>query len=238
MTRTRYLLVAIASFVLVVFAHRAWADGAVPVPTPDESRWLAITALVVAIVSAVLGGLSLVFHIIAPLTKTKVDDNIRDEIDALRALITGQRTPPAQGGRVTLEMVIGAGIVMLGATMFALLLMGCTPQNKATLHQVEHDAVDCVKAEKLPALAKLFESVELLASGASSREVFDATADALVAGAGNVATCALKQAAVDLRERLAPISPDSTKVEGQDAVALDRINVYIAARGIVYARSP
>lgn len=235
MTRTRYLIIAIASFFLVVLAHRAWADGAPPVPTPQESKWIAI----VAIVAAILSGVSIVLHVIAPLTKTKVDDELRDELDRIRALIAGTpapKQPPDQAGRITVEMVIGSGLVMLGATMLWLLLMsGCTPANRATLHKVEHESVDCVKAEKAPALVKLMESVELLATGSSTREVFDSATDALIAGAGDVATCALKHAGVDIAERLTPSSLDAPKVEGQEAIALDRINGYIARRGIVYA---
>lgn len=54
----------------------------------DPTFWLALVA-------AVLSASSILLHVIAPLTKTTVDDRLRDDVDKLLAFVNPPPTPPA-----------------------------------------------------------------------------------------------------------------------------------------------
>jgi hypothetical protein len=52
------------------------------------------TSFLLALTGAVLGAASMVLHVVAPRTKTPIDDELRDDLDEVLAFIRGQQSPP------------------------------------------------------------------------------------------------------------------------------------------------
>ncbi len=115
------------------------------------------TTFLVALAGAVLGALSLVLHVVAPRTKTTLDDTLRDDIDEVLAFIRGQQlikaTTPAA------KLVPPAAAVLL-LVVLASMATSCGAGQVAT--DTGQRVVDCAKqdAAQITAVgAKLAESV-------------------------------------------------------------------------------
>lgn len=107
---------------------------------------------VIALVAALLGGASIVLHVIAPRTRNTVDDRLRDDIDRVLEFIRGtpssvvRSSPPPpprgpQSGRIAvvvafaLAMTTSAGVIALDA---------CTHAQRAAAKTA---VIDCVSAD-------------------------------------------------------------------------------------------
>lgn len=179
MIRTRTLAIPVAigigallfsllfAAILSHAAHAAPAEAApglvIGSPMPGWLEAVALIALVLSGLGAILGGLSVVLHAIAPKTKTTLDDRAADSVDRLHdkvddvlAVVRGIAPAPApplaktpQGGFATPS--IGLGIAVFGC--FACLVIACA--TLTTDAKVAGQAVvDCTKQDE-PKLLQL-----------------------------------------------------------------------------------
>lgn len=135
MTRTRsnnrdlthwIVMLAVGAAVYLLgchFARAATAEAVPPAPGIDWNFWLALGA-------AVLGGLSVVLHIVAPRTKATWDDKLRDDVDWLLSFAKGAKpalaVAPAprdsqagytRRGLMGLLAALGIPVLVLACTM-------------------------------------------------------------------------------------------------------------------------
>lgn len=128
------LAVGAAVYLLGIhFAHAAGpAEATTPPPGVDWNFWLAAGA-------AVLGALSVVLHVVAPRTKTTVDDALRDDIDAvLKWFKFGIGAAPAAPPPPTLTVApaprdkqagytrLGVMVSLAGGALIGLVFWACT----------------------------------------------------------------------------------------------------------------
>lgn len=111
----------------------------------DPAFWLALLA-------AVLGASSLVLHVVAPRTKTTIDDRLRDDIDEALAFVRGQPKPVVVVEKATLTALL----VLLVLGLAGSTQLSCA-EVKPIAVKAETAVVDCVKADKVPIVALLAE---------------------------------------------------------------------------------
>lgn len=113
----------------------------------DPAFWLALAA-------AVLSAFSIVLHVIAPRTKTTVDDRLRDDVDELLAFVNPPPTPPAVV--VVDKSKLTALLVLLVLGLAGSTQLSCA-EVKPVAVRAETAVIDCVKADKVPIVALLAE---------------------------------------------------------------------------------
>lgn len=128
-----------------------------PVVAPMVDSPMSTVALVLAAVAAVLGGLSMALHIIAPRTKTTLDDRVLTKIDDFLSLMRGVALPVVtttdplgntttvklkESGRVSLGVIIITAV----AAMLVLPLIGCDTLGNAP-GAAKDAVIDCAKAD-------------------------------------------------------------------------------------------
>lgn len=160
----------------------------------DYAFWLALAG-------ALLGGASLILHVVAPRTKNTIDDRLRDDIDEVLVFIRGQQpTPKPPVGLV-------GPIAMLALVVLGLASSGCATARQA----VSAGVVATLECEDGHLDAAMLADAKALAS---------AEVRHWIAGGGPVDTAAIKA-------DLGPIRSDL----GQCAIAgaLAAAGVLIAA---------
>lgn len=147
------LMLALATALLLLFARLAHADpvAAVAAPTTIALGWPEYLALALAALGGVrliVDGLLVIFRAVAPRTRTKIDDGVRDglelvhdkldELGVVVARIAGARATPTptptprdpQAGRSRTGLLItlaATALVVVGVVA----LLGCTPGQRA-----------------------------------------------------------------------------------------------------------
>jgi hypothetical protein len=121
-------------------------------------------AFLLALVAALLGGASLVLHVVAPRTKTTIDDQLRDDIDEVLAwwrgrqagIVPGPAAKPASAppGTGTAAML---AVLLLGA-LAAPALTGCA----ATASTVRTEAVTLEGCSAADAVAIVTASAKIV----------------------------------------------------------------------------
>lgn len=179
MTRTRdplfpiALIFLVAAGILLLFGQLAHADPVAPAPVPvaiDWQIWIALGIAALAGVRAIVDTLLAFFKAEAPLTKTTVDDRIRDDLqlahDKLDSVLrvvgglvpaTGVPTPPRdpQAGKSTLSAMLVV-VALLGV---AAILASCAT-GKAALAEGTVAFLEC---EGVHVDAKLESDLKLYA---------------------------------------------------------------------------
>src|ERR1044071_9391189 len=128
-------------------------DPAGATSEPRKEHAMTDPTFLLALAAAILSGLSIVLHVVAPRTKNTIDDALRDDIDLALGFIRGQRElakpagpPPSSGA--------GAGLLVL-----AVLVLGGSQLSCATVKPLVTDAkaavIDCVHADQGPIEALL-----------------------------------------------------------------------------------
>jgi hypothetical protein len=112
------------------------------------------TTFALALAAAVLSAASIVLHVVAPRTKTKIDDALRDDIDEVLAFIRGRNatapaTPAAirntQAGKVDGRLLAIVGFcAFLAVFGISFIPLACTPNQRTA---VEHALIDCTTAD-------------------------------------------------------------------------------------------
>src|SRR5580658_10375144 len=112
-------------------------------------------AFLTALLAAILSAASMVLHVVAPRTKTTIDDNLRDDIDEVLAFVRGQAQAPAStpppakvpmAGRARL-VVLGVLMAIGASIAIAALLVGGCAATKAEIKAAAAGAVTCAKAD-------------------------------------------------------------------------------------------
>lgn len=160
-----FFVVALDTVHQIGIAHADTAPVTVVAPVPVAANGvdsaLAVVTLVIAALGAVLGGIGAALHLVAPRTKTTLDDRAAAKIDELLGLLrlvpiptpsgtvatsfdskTATTVKLPQSGRVHL----GTAVLVALAALLALPLLGC-----GTLSSVpgaaESSVIDCTKAD-------------------------------------------------------------------------------------------
>lgn len=153
-------IVAAAIVLLTRIAHAAQAPAAAgPPPGIDWTFWFAVGA-------AVLGGLSVVLHVVAPRTKNTVDDEIRDDVDKLLAFMRNQSPQDIAAPRNTQagSSFLGVLAALTIGGVIAAVIACTTGQARQTASAGVVAALDCEAAHldaQMLADAKVLAAAEV-----------------------------------------------------------------------------
>lgn len=179
------------------------------------------TSFLIGLIGAILGAASMLLHVIAPRTKTPVDDEWRDDIDEVLRFIRGP------GAAATAPKPPGAGAG--GAMMLLLLVAGvggfiqpsCAAGAKVSA--IEAGVVTCARGD-IPAAKALGLQLgtealgQLLLAGAVDWPALEAEAEAAAKAQGlAVASCAFGDLVAELDRALHP-TPASSAPSARVAV--------------------
>lgn len=191
-----------------------------PVAPTGGASIVAIIGLIVAIVSAVGMGISNALHIIAPRTKTTLDDRALAKLDEVLSLMRMLPVPPPAESAVSFDsktaitaklpqsgrVHIGAALVLAFAAILALPLLGCNTLSSAP-GAAKGAVIDCTKADEAAIAALVGElgaDAVTTALGTGSADWGKLEADAI--GQGKViGGCALAEFVAALGKARQPV---------------------------------
>lgn len=101
----------------------------------------------IAIVAAILGAASLILHVVAPRTKTTVDDRLRDDIDEVLAFVRSAPIPAPPTPKIVPPTLPMFAVLLLG---LGLAMQPSCATVKAAPEVAATAIVDCVKADQAP----------------------------------------------------------------------------------------
>jgi len=168
----------------------------------------------IALGGALLAAASIVLHVVAPRTKTTVDDALRDDIDEVLAFIRGQQpsrpqrttpppTPPTIAGKTTAIVLVVALGLGAGPMVLSCSAIRASPDAAKTA------MIDCLKAD-VPAiagvLAELGAAATLAALGNGAID-WQQIETASWAQGKVVGGCALAEFVAQLGKSAAPATP-------------------------------
>jgi len=191
------------------------------------------TRFLLALAGAVFGAASMVLHVVAPRTKTTIDDQLRDDLDEVLAFIRGQQPPPAtttiavsSGPSSTAPIGTAASAALLAAVIGGVSLMpACHSAGPAVASGIVA-AFDCEAAHFAPQdltdATQLAEAeVQHWLAGGPAASTTAIQAD-LAPFRSDLSKCALAGALALATAALAPPSSSSTPrtaVEGPGSAA-------------------
>lgn len=141
-----FALLAIA--VLTPLGGLAHADpvAAAPVVAPASTDWTGLAALLGMLLggfATILGGVSVILHVIAPRTKTTIDNKVAAVVDEIRDDVGGAHDKLDQVLAIVKPAAKVGLLALLLGTMAAPALTGCGSTTKAAATTAEHAVVNC-----------------------------------------------------------------------------------------------